>query len=185
MIRMQINMQDIKLLCGTLPEKDEICALRPFDNRICDFLKAVSVVLMQDPEAKKYSDVITFAFFCRKGNIDRLKKEFGKDADTRLGRGLTFHVAPSNVPVNFAYSLVAALLAGNAVIVKASSKDFVQTRIIAAAMNSVLEREMFLELKPYVTIISYPRDKKTITGHKNNHHPRRHYHHWRASVFGR
>ena len=39
-----------------------------------------------------------------------LKKEYKKDESLRLGRGIIFHIAPSNVPINFAYSLVAGLL---------------------------------------------------------------------------
>jgi hypothetical protein len=53
---------------------------------------------MADQEAKAYPDVITFGFFCRKGNIERLKKAYQTQISHRLGRGVTFHIAPANVP---------------------------------------------------------------------------------------
>lgn len=44
------------------------------------------------------------------------------------GRGVAFHIAPSNVAVNFAFSLAAGLLTGNANIVRLSSKPFPRPR---------------------------------------------------------
>ena len=67
-------------------------------------------------------------FFCRKGNILNLKKDFFCDEKLRLGRGMIFHIAPSNVPVNFAYSLISGLLAGNKNIVRLPTKDFEQIK---------------------------------------------------------
>ena len=64
-------------------------------------------------------------------------KEY-KDAAKRLGRGIVFHIAPSNVPVNFAFSLAAGLLAGNKNIVRIPSKDFPQVRIICTEINNLL-----------------------------------------------
>ena len=40
----------------------------------------------------------------------------------RLGRGLLFHVAPSNVPTMFVYTYVIAILAGNANIIRLSTR---------------------------------------------------------------
>ena len=69
---------------------------------------------------------------------------------------MTFHIAPSNVPVNFAYSLVTALLAGNASVVRVSSKDFEQTRIICDAVDQLLEQPDHSFLKQYISVVRYP-----------------------------
>lgn len=47
-------------------------------------------------------------------------------------------MAPSNVPVNFAYSLFTGLLCGNANIVRIPSKDFPQIQVIVDAVKKAL-----------------------------------------------
>ena len=113
----------VERLCGREPEQG-LRPLRPFAPDVLDFLSALSAALLKDREAKAYPDVITFAYFCRKAHLARLEEEYAGRLDGRLGRGVVFHIAPSNVPINFAYSLTAALLSGNGSIVKASSRDF-------------------------------------------------------------
>lgn len=135
-----------------------ISAKVPFNDMVVDFLNDVSKVLMGSRAAKAYSDVITFAFWIRKSSVLKLKERFEKkDEALHLGRGIAFHIAPSNVPVNFAYSLVAGLLNGNANVVRVSSKDFVQVGIIVDAVNRVLEQ--YTEMKPYIILVRYGRDK--------------------------
>ena len=89
-------------LCGA--DWDGIRPLRPFCEEVQAFLSDVSTALLRDREARHYPDVVTFAFFCRSANLEQLRAEYPES--DRLGRGVTFHIAPSNVPVNFAYSLV-------------------------------------------------------------------------------
>lgn len=144
--------------------KENILACReltpkfPFDEEILQFLQAVSSYLMNDKEARKYSDVITFAYWIRKASLQKLKTQFVKnDGAFHIGRGIAFHIAPSNVPVNFAYSLTAGLLFGNGNIVRVSSKDFPQVDIISAAFRAGLIA--FPQIAPYVTIIRYERDR--------------------------
>lgn len=150
------------VLCGEggIASTQEQPALFPFDPRVLAFLSEVSAALLRTKEAKPYSDVIAFAFFCRKAHLEQLEREYA--APHRLGRGLVFHIAPSNVPINFAYSLVAALLSGNASIVKASSQDFIQTRLVCAAMEALLSGPHSF-LRPYVNVVAYPRDRQDIT----------------------
>ena len=131
-----VDWSGLRVLCG--PDDPAIAAeapsLRPFDERTTALLTALSAKLNRSP----LPDVATFAFFCRKASLTRLAEPYAADTD-RLGRGLVFHIAPSNVPINFAYSLVAALLAGNASIVKASSRDFEQVRAVCAALRELLD----------------------------------------------
>ncbi len=134
-------------------------ARTPFDKELLSFLNDVSGHLMHDPAARRYPDVITFAFWIRKSALLRLKERFFKeDGAFRLGRGTAFHIAPSNVPVNFAYSLAAGLLTGNTNIVRVPSKEFEQVAILSKAFQTVLER--YEALKPYVSLVRYARDKE-------------------------
>ena len=164
MIHMQLNPDVLKKVTYLVGSADiaaqlpEVHAKVPFDVSIVDFLNDVSRILMKDPRSKTFSDVITFAFWIRKGSILKLKERFEEKTEgIHLGKGVAFHIAPSNVPVNFAYSLVSGLLTGNANVVRVPSKDFPQVRIIADAFNKVfVEHE---DIKPYILCIRYGRDK--------------------------
>ncbi len=101
----------------------------PFSDEVVDFLNSLSQSLLHDTACRMYPDVVTFAFFCRRANMLKQKELFHSDK-IRMGKGLVFHIAPSNVPVNFAYSLVTGLVAGNYNIVRVSSKPFPQVNII-------------------------------------------------------
>lgn len=143
---------DIAALLPGIPAK------RPFADDIVEFLNDVSKLLMMDRVAKAFSDVVTFAFWIRKASVLKLKERFeAYDNSFRLGKGIVFHIAPSNVPVNFAYSMVAGLLNGNANVVRVPSKDFEQVRILVNALNQALQEHE--TLKPYVLLVRYERDK--------------------------
>jgi len=136
-----------------------VSAKVPFDESVVDFLNDVSRHLMENKSAKIYSDIITFAFWIRRSSVMRLKDRFAsKDSALRLGRGIAFHIAPSNVPVNFSYSLAAGLLSGNSNVVRVPTKDFPQVSIIADAFNRALEEHE--EMRPYILLVRYGRDKE-------------------------
>ncbi len=160
---MPINSNEIQFIFGSSAQLDkmqELKRLSPFSDIVCDFLAELSALLMKHPRAKVFPDVITFGFFCRHGNISRLKSQYSGICENRLGRGVTFHIAPSNVPINFAYSLVAALLAGNSCIVRASSKQFEQIDIVCECISMALSDEKFLGITDYISVIKYPRSKE-------------------------
>lgn len=136
--------------------------LPPFDDRVCAFLNALSSHLMADAAAKAFPDIMTFAFWCRKGHIQQLKSEFGT-GPARLGRGLALHIAPSNVPVNFAFSFAFGLLSGNANVVRIASNETAQAKIICGAIASILDNPAYQDIKAMTAMISYPVDN-AITG---------------------
>ena len=96
-----------------------------FNSLACNFLNELSRELIKDKTAKKFSDIISFAFWCRNSNIKILKEKF-YDNNLRVGLGLVFHITPSNVPVNFAFSFAFGLLTGNANLVKLPTQNFPQ-----------------------------------------------------------
>ncbi len=161
--------QGLTVLAGASAENHEWKPLQPFDDRVLAYLSAVSKILMRDSRAKEYPDVITFGFFCRKGNLLQLKEQYEHRIAGRIGRGMAFHVAPSNVPINFGYTLISSLLAGNANVVKASSKDFVQTRIVCEAFQAVLSEREYSNLAPYVQVVMYDRNRQDLTEFFSSH----------------
>lgn len=129
----------------------------PFADNVIEFLNALSGALLKDRESRLYPDAITFAFFCRKANLQKLKEEYVSDGILRMGRGLLFHIAPSNVPINFGYSLVSGLLAGNANVVRVSSKQFAQVDLIIKHLHALLAFGEYNEVANRIALVRYDR----------------------------
>lgn len=144
----------VQVLAGSIENTLSAKPLVPFDYSVVEWLNALSGRLIKDRQAKQYPDVITFAFFCRRANILKLKQLYSTD-NVRLGRGLLFHIAPSNVPVNFAYSVVAGLLAGNANIVRVSQKEFPQVDLIVKHINELCG---ISEIGRRIAVVRYPHE---------------------------
>ena len=149
-----ILMKNDKISYLVGDENITVSPVAPYSDQICSFLNVLSHKLMM---YKEYPDIISLAFFCRKANILKLKSEFERN-EKRVGRGLVFHIAPSNVPVNFAFSFIFGLLSGNANIVRVPSKNYVQTDLICHAVNDVLSDKVYAEIKEQTAIIRYPQD---------------------------
>lgn len=132
----------------------------PFSDSVIECLNELSKELLKDKESRIYPDVITFAFFCRKGNLLQLKAKYADNNRLRLGRGLLFHIAPSNVPINFGYSLVAGLLAGNKNIVRVSSKSFPQVDIVIKHLSSLLGNGKNDEVLSRIVLTRYDRESE-------------------------
>lgn len=140
----------------------EIRPFEPFDDRIVDFLSALSTELYKSGRARALADVQTFAFWCRRANLHRLR-ELRRDGKARLGLGTLFHIAPSNVPVTFAYSFAFGLLAGNANIVRVPSRDMAQTEIIRDAVETLLEQASHCALRGMIGFVRYDAAERAIT----------------------
>ena len=135
----------------------EKSSFEPYSEEVVNYLDALSKELNKDPNIRVYPDVATFGFFCRRANILSLKKKYSTDDILRLGRGLLFHIAPSNVAVNFAYSLVSGLLSGNLNVVRVPSKNFEQIDIISKAIERVGEKIEHNFISSRITLIRYDR----------------------------
>jgi hypothetical protein len=130
----------------------------PFSEDVLEFCNDISKEIRNDSEAKAFPDIATLGFWLRKSSLTKLKERFtSKDSCYHIGRGSAFHIAPSNVPVNYAYSLFTGLICGNANVVRVPSKDFPQVRIINRLINKVLDKHA--ALKPYIVLVKYDRDK--------------------------
>lgn len=154
-----ITLSNQKNLSVLLEEKP----LNIFSDLVIQYLDNLSFVLRKNPKSKNYSDVTSFAFFCRKANINRLKAEYLESPQKiKKGRGLAFHICPSNVPVNFAFSFVAGLLAGNANLIRVPNKFFHQVQIVIDEINKLNDRDEFKEIVNKAVFIKYEK-KNTLT----------------------
>ena len=153
---MQQNIDNIKFITGNaevLKNISKVPVHRMLDERVIEFLGALSSRILKDKRTKEYPDVISYAFWIRKSSLMKMKKEYSSPYQ-RIGRGVALHIAPSNVPVNFAVSFTSALLAGNASVVRVSNKEFVQVDIIADAINALYQEE-YADMEKYLVLIRY------------------------------
>ena len=128
----------------------------PFHPLRVDLLADLSKVLMADPRAKAYPDLVTFAFACRRAHLEGYARAW-EPGKVRLGLGLVFHVTPSNVPINAAYSLLFAFLAGNASLVRLPSRDSVQMALLIEALGGLLAEPRYAPLRPAIHLVRYER----------------------------
>lgn len=131
-----------------------------FGAQECNFLEKLSLKLNNISNIHRYPDIKTAAFWCRKKNIEKLKKET-VNGNLKIGIGKIFHITPSNVPTNFFYSMIMGLLTGNSNIVKVPTKEFDQVKIICNAINSLIKNNTFI--KKRISIIQYDYSKIDIT----------------------
>lgn len=152
---MQQIFDKIRYLTGNreiLEQMEKVHVLPLFSDKALDFLDCLSKTLMGNNEAKKYPDVIAYAFWIRRASLEKIKLQY-KTKDQKLGRGTAFQIAPSNIPVQFVVSMTYALISGNASVVRISNKKFEQVDIICDAIHTVLNE--YSEMIPYICIIRY------------------------------
>lgn len=140
MIRMPHNFEGVTFRIGGEDQLSQALAAhpcRPFSEETIALLSRFSACLREDTRTREWPDVMSLAFWCRQASLRQQQGAF-TGTQHQTGRGLAFHIAPSNVAVNFAYSLVAGLLTGNANIVRLPSKPFVQVEIICDAWRRCL-----------------------------------------------
>lgn len=143
----------------------------PFAAIRCDFLAALSATLLHAPEAKQFPDVITFAYDCRRANLEKLKSQYS-DLQRRLGLGMVFHIAPANVPINFIFSFLMGFLSGNANIVRVPTTPFPQVNLILEKMGELLEQPSFTVLKNTLQFIRYEKNDEITTIFSRKAHAR-------------
>jgi hypothetical protein len=149
--------QKLKYLLGSpLTATRPLVAFAPVAR---EFLAELSRQLLSDAEIRTMPDVLSFAWFCRKANIERLAAGY-KNGRLRLGRGLALHISPTNVPVNFAFSWAFSLLAGNANIVRVPDRDFQQIPFLIRHAAAVLAQDAFCEIREMNALVTYARDEE-------------------------
>jgi len=159
-----MELQDkIECLAGDWRAAIKSCPMKPYSDAVCDFLDELSRVLLADHVAKNFSDIISFAFWCRRSNVQKLKADL-VSKELRLGQGVVFHIAPSNVPINFAFSYAFSLLAGNANIVRVPSRTFPQIDIVSKIIDKILKDYSYSEVLSASAFVRYEHDDE-ITGY--------------------
>ena len=128
-----------------------------YDESRTQFLSDLSRELLSDPSIRQYPDAATFAFWCRSSNLNKIIKNH-RTSRLRVGLGMVYHNSPSNVPVNFAFSLAFGLLSGNTNVVRLSSKESDSALIILNVISELLATKKYSEIRKSISIIRFDRD---------------------------
>ena len=153
----------LDILAGPPPSDLHRQALPPYAPVVLAFLAALSKALLARPELRQHPDVATFAYWCRASNLARLAR--AKDTShLRMGRGLVLHIAPANVPVNFAFSWVFGLLAGNANVVRIPEVRHPQVELICSEVAVLFQRAQHLRVASMNCLVRYARSDAITAG---------------------
>jgi hypothetical protein len=142
-----VGREDILINLNNTP------ALPIFSEEVVEFLSSLSDELLHNSEAKSFPDVAAYAFWIRRKSLEKSKAEYMGGA-LRVGRGVSFQITPSNIPVQFAVSMTYSLVAGNVSVIRLSSREFKQVGIICDAINKVIA-EKCPQMGKYICILRY------------------------------
>jgi hypothetical protein len=156
---LKVDLQEIEVISGRIDLAINSPSRLIFDAEVLDFLSTLSRAILKDSEAKNFPDLISVGFALRPSVITTYSEK-SNPAYFRKGRGLVFHVTPSNVPLNFVYSFVFSLLSGNSNIVRLSSKNFPQIDVFVEILHRVLEDEKFIWIRNSTCFVRYSHQKK-------------------------
>lgn len=151
------DFSEVSFLSGsaqTVAQMAHIPSLPVFSEQVIEFLAGLSKRLVKAD--RTYPDVISLGFWCRKAPILNMAEDYVGNK-LRFGKGIAFHISPSNVAVNFAYSLISGLLAGCKNIVRLPSKNFIQVDMIVKEINNLLKND-YTDLAEYICLVRYPSD---------------------------
>lgn len=129
-----------------------------FDESRIEFLSSLSRRLMNDPQVRQLPDIVTFAYWCRRANLERLRSRYLSNDKLQVGVGLTFHICPNNVPVNFAFSMAFGLLSGNTCLLRLPSGESESIDLLVEAIQRELVSRDYHEVIEDLTVVRYNRD---------------------------
>ena len=157
------RQKGLQFLLGDITSFNELAEQRPytpFSEETINFLDALYQTIRKENHSVQAADLAAFSFWCRKGNLKHLRDQYACQWNGKkvIGRGVAFHVVPSNVPVLFAFSMVASLLAGNPVVLRMPEKETMQEHIILSCIRQVMEQQP--EWKKRIVIVRYGHEKE-------------------------
>ncbi len=153
--------ENIKYLCSSKKFSTYVDA--PFSKLVITFLNDLSILLLKDKSANKFGDILSLAFWLREKNITNLKKNFFNKNQNKIGLGNIFHITPTNVPTNFAYSFVFGLVTGNSNLVKLPNQSFEQVDLICEKINFLFNKKKYLKYKNSNLFFKYNSNDILIT----------------------
>lgn len=128
---------------------------------VVDYLSDVSRKILGSKACRQHPDVITFGYFCRKSSIKRALENTTVQSHS-FGWGFALHIAPSNVPVNFAFSFVFGLLAGNNNLVRLPTTSWPQVELLIGVFREVAKLDKYKDLSSTNAFVRTERDSPEL-----------------------
>ncbi|MFT7721739.1 MAG: acyl-CoA reductase [Roseateles sp.] len=135
-------------------------AWRPFDERAVAFVRRFSQKLLTSAGIRQHPELAALGHWFRGANLQTLagKYELDTPKQLKLGRGLAFHLAPSNVDSVFMYSWLLSLLAGNVNLVRVSQKGSAPQDFLVGALAQTLAEDVGAPVRERIVLLTYPHD---------------------------
>ena len=163
--------KSIKALLGTTPDESlasilerlsSLPAWRPFDDRVVNFVGRLSQKILTAPTIRNFPELAALGHWFRKSRIHDLARTYSKpmDGNVQIGRGLAFHLAPSNVDSVFMYSWLLSLLAGNSNLVRVSQKGGPQQDFLIGILEDLTQKTEYIDVGKRFTLLTYPHDDR-------------------------
>lgn len=153
----------VQIACGNLKslltlDRTELTGEFMSDNRI-DFLSRLSEKINRDSHTRNFSDLRSFAYWCRPKNLDAIKKRYiNGNLIRRTGAGIVFHIAPANIPLNFAFSFAFSFISGNANIVRLPSMNEPQIDYFLKILEDTFAEKNFNNYSKCNVFLNYERN---------------------------
>lgn len=162
-------MSDISLLCGAVNHESLDALLtrmstqpawNPFDARAIAYVGRFSRKLLTHARIREFPELAALGHWFRPARLQQLATEHAAAAgDARIvGRGMAFHVAPSNVDSVSMYSWILSLLSGNSNIVRVSQKRGAQLDFVIDILNDLATEPAGEPVAPRIALITYAHD---------------------------
>ena len=152
MIKIEKKLNKIKIF---------VIKKKVFDEEIVSFLNELSKIIVKSKESRKNNELMAFGFWCRNTNLQKLKQKYSqKFLENKMGIGLLFHIPPSNVISNFAYSLLFGLLSGNTNVVRIPKRSLEFANVLISFINKKINRKS--NISKMINFINYKDEKTNI-----------------------
>lgn len=136
---------------------DEIKTRQPFDQNVMEFLEELSKEICMNEKTAVSIEARSFAFWCRKNHLIRWKVE-RKNGEYPRGIGMIFHIAPSNIPLLFAYSMVFGMLSGNGNVIRISQRTVGESKDLCEVIDQVMRKDKYKDIYESQLIMTYEKD---------------------------
>ena len=137
-------------------------AWRPFDERVVNFVGKLSQKMLTSQGVRDFPELAALGHWFRKARLMEMARTYCKPVigQVQIGRGLAFHLAPSNVDSVFMYSWLISLIAGNTNLVRVSQTGGPQQDFLLTVLRELGERPEFAEVADRFVLLTYPHDDR-------------------------
>jgi hypothetical protein len=147
-------------LASILGRLSAITPWRPFDERVINFVGKLSQKILTTPSVRAFPELAALGHWFRKARLLDMAQTCCPPVkgQVQIGRGLAFHLAPSNVDSVFMYSWLLSLLAGNTNLVRVSQKGSEQLDFLIRILQELAQKQEHVDVVQRFVLLTYSHD---------------------------